>query len=355
MANATSMADLMAKAQPSIKSFKKGDSVKGKITKLTSSEILVDIGAKTEAVVLEKDKGLMKSLLSTLKVGDSVDVSVLNPESDQGNPVVSLRRYMDEKVWGKIEKLKDEAIILEVTVDDITKGGFLVSAEGGISGFLPNSQTMLSVAPAEIVGQKLKAVILEVNRSLHKIIFSQKAATTDEDFQKIISGIKVGDSVSAIVSNSAPFGVFVSIKSPVDSSKSFEGFIHLSELSWDRVESAENFFKNGDEIDAQVIAIDKEAKRINLSVKRLTKDPFEEAAKNFKVDSKVKGTVKQISSLGVIIDLNGVEGLIKKDKILPTSKYDVGDEVELTVSEVDTKRHRIIVSPVLKEKPMGYR
>ncbi len=353
MANATSMADLMAKAQPSIKSFKKGETVVGKVTKLTSSEVLVDIGAKTEASVLEKDKSLLRSLLSTLKVGDSVEVYVLNPESDQGNPVVSLRKFMDEKVWGKIEKLKDEAKVLDVTIDEVTKGGFLVSAPEGVSGFLPNSQTMLSVAPSELVGTKLKAVILEVNRSLHKIIFSQKAATTDEDFLKIVSGIKVGDKLNSKVSNSAPFGVFVTFKSP--NGEIIEGFIHLSELSWDRTETAEGFFDNGEEIETQVIAIDKEAKRINLSVKRLTADPFEEAVKNIKVDSKVKGTVKSTSSLGVLVDLNGIEGLIKKDKIAPGTKYNSGDEVELTVAEIDTKRHRITVSPVLKEKPMGYR
>lgn len=350
---ATSMADLMAKAQPSIKSFKKGETVVGKVTKLTSSEILVDIGAKTEASVLEKDKNLLKSLLSTLKLGDSVDVYILNPESDMGNPVVSLRKFMDEKVWGKIEKLKDEKKVLSVNVDEITKGGFLVSAPDGISGFLPNSQTMLSTSPKELIGTKLNAVILEVNRSLHKIIFSQKAATTDEDFLKIVNGIKVGDKISAVVSNSAPFGIFVSFKSP--NGDIIEGFIHLSEISWERIESAEGYHKNGEEVEAQVITIDKEAKRVNLSIKRLTADPFEEAVKDIKVDSKVKGKVKSTSSLGVLVELNGIDGLIKKDKIAPGTKYNAGDEVDLTVVEIDSKRHRIIVSPVLKEKPMGYR
>src|SRR3990167_7292652 len=99
MVKATSMAELMAKKQPSIKSFKKGEIVEGTITKLTSSEILIDIGAKTEAVVLEKDKNILRSLLDSLKVGDKVDVSILNPESDQGNPVVSLRRFIDGRVW----------------------------------------------------------------------------------------------------------------------------------------------------------------------------------------------------------------------------------------------------------------
>jgi small subunit ribosomal protein S1 len=357
MANATSMAELMAKSSPSIKSFKKGEIVDGTITKLTSGEILVDIGAKTEAVVLEKDKGILHTLLNSLKEGDKVKVSVLNPESDQGNPVVSLRRFIDERLWGDLEKLKNDEVVLDITINDITKGGFLVTTSDGLSGFLPNSQAILNDAPASFVGKKMKAVVLEINRALHKIIFSQKAATTDEDFSKAVSAIKTGEIVEAVVANTTTFGVFVSIKNPSSASApGLEGFIHLSELSWDRIESAENFYKSGEKIEVKVIGIDKEGKRINLSVKRLTEDPFEESVKTFTIDKKVKATVSKISSLGISLDLGGdVEGLIKKEKVPPSSSYKTGDEIEATVSEVDTKRHRVILVPVLKEKPIGYR
>ncbi|MBI2621936.1 MAG: 30S ribosomal protein S1 [Candidatus Levybacteria bacterium] len=351
------MAELMAKKQPSIKSFKKGEVVTGIITKLTSSEILIEIGAKTEAVVLEKDKNLLRSLLSTLKVGERVNVSVLNPESDQGNPVVSLRRFMDEKHWGVLDKLQKEEQILEVTVTDVTKGGFLVTTADGMNGFLPNSQAILSDTPSSFVGKKIKAQILEINRPLHKVIFSQKAALGDEDFIKTISQLKIGEIVDAVISNTTSFGIFVSVKSGLGQSESsLEGFIHLSELSWDKIETAENYFKIGEKIKAQVLGIDKEAKRINLSIKRMTIDPFEETAKEFVADKKVKGKITQISSLGITLDLGeGVEGLIKKDKIPPSTTYASGDELEGIVSEVDVRRHRVILTPVLKEKPIGYR
>jgi len=348
MANAISMAELMAKSSPSIKSFKKGEQVKGKITKLTSGEILVDIGAKTEAVVLEKDKGILNTLLKSLKEGDSVNVSILNSESDQGNPVVSLRRFIDERLWNELERLKNEEVVQEVTVTDLTKGGFLVTSPDGLAGFLPNSQTILNDAPSTFVGKKIKAVILEINRSLHKIIFSQKAATTDADFSKIVSDIRVGEIIDTVVSNTTTFGIFVSVKNT-------EGFIHLSELSWDRVESADGYYKAGETVQAKVIGIDKEGKRVNLSVKRLFEDPFEKLSSQFKVDSKVSGEVKNVSSLGVIVDLGEVEGLIKKDKVPPSMKYSAGDQVEVTIAEIDVKRHRVILMPVLKEKPMGYR
>lgn len=359
MANATSMAELMAKTQSLVRSFKKGEVVSGVVTKLTSSEILIEIGAKTEAVVLEKDKDLLRSLLSTLKIGDTVDVSVLNPESDLGNPVVSLRRFMDERVWGKLEKLKDEKTILEILVTDITKGGFLVTSTDGASGFLPNSQTILNDNPQSFVGKKIKAQVLETNRTLHKIIFSQKAALGEEDFSKSTSFIKTGEIVDAVVSSNTPFGVFVSVKGAVEGAlavANLEGFIHLSELSWEKTETAENYFKVGEKIKAQVIGIDKDAKRVNLSIKRMTKDLFEDTAKQYSPDKKVRGVVKQISSLGIILDLGDkVEGLIKKEKVPPSSAYSVGEEIEAIVSDVDIKRHRIILSPVLKEKPIGYR
>lgn len=349
MAKASTMAELMAKHQSSLKSYRKGDTAQGIITKLTSGEILVDIGAKTEAVVLEKDKDLLRSLLSTLKTGDSVNVSVLNPESDLGNPVVSLRRFMDERVWGKLENQKAEKTILEILITDITKGGFLVSTDEGLSGFLPNSQTILNDNPQSFVGKKIKALVLELNRELHKIIFSQKAAFGDEDFKIVSDSVKPGEIVDALVSSNTPFGIFVSVGK-------LEGFIHLSELSWEKTETAENYFKIGEKIQAQVLGIDKDAKRVNLSIKRMTKDPFEDTAKQYSLDKKVRGVIKQISSLGITVDLgDSLEGLIKKDKIPPSSTYSAGDEIEATVSEIDIKRHRIILSPVLKEKPIGYR
>lgn len=357
--SATTMAELMAKKQPSIRSFKKGEIVSGTITKLSSSEILVDIGAKTEAVVLEKDKNLLRSLLSTLEVGDKVNVSILNPESDQGNPVVSLRRFMDERHWGALDKLKNEEQTLEITVTDVTKGGFLVTTADGMSGFLPNSQTILNDTPASFVGKKIKAHVLEINRTLHKIIFSQKAAFGEGDFSKATSQVRPGKIVDAVVSNTTPFGVFVSVKGTAQGAlpaTNLEGFIHLSELSWDKIETAENYFKAGETISVQILGIDKDAKRVNLSIKRMTKDPFEDTAKQYSPDKKVRGVVKQIGSLGITLDLgDGVEGLIKKDKIPPSTSYATGDELEGIVSEVDIKRHRVILTPVLKEKPIGYR
>ena len=360
MAKATSMAELMARTSSSIKSFKKGEETEGTITKLTKSEILIDIGAKTEALVLEKDKTNLKNIISSLKVGDKVFVTVLNPESDQGNPVVSLRRFIEKRQWEALEKLKNDKTPVDVIAQGSTKGGFLVTTEAGISGFLPISQTNLSESTQNIIGKKIKALVIDVNRTSQKVIFSQKAAIGDEDFDNAVGMFKNGQIVDAKVAGTTSFGIFVSIKNTEGHQPGGlpgpEGFIHLSELSWDRLESAENFLKVGEEIKAQVVDIDKKAKRINLSIKRLTQDPFEKTASKFAADTKVAASIKQIGSIGIVLDLGeGIDGIIKKEKIPPTASYSVGDRIEATVSEVDLKRRRIVLTPVLKDKPIGYR
>jgi len=352
------MAELLRKVATQVTNLKKGDIVEGTITKLTSYEILVDINAKAEAVVLEKEKRLMNSLLSSLKVGDKVTVQILNPESDMGYPVVSLRRFLDDAQWKRLDELKNKKEVVEVTIDEATKGGFLVSSKDGILGFLPNSHMTFRGDSQSLIGTKTKAVVLELDRPTRRIVFSQKHVTTAADFEKEVKSLKVGDKVKTTVLNVAPFGVFVSI--PLDPSTSSggkvtEGFIHISEVSWENVPDLSSLYKSGDSLEAQVTGVDKEARRVNLSLKRLGADPFEKLVGNFPVDKKVTGTVSSIIAAGVLIDLDGIVGIIKKEKVPPTVSFKVGDSIEASVEGVDKRTRRILLAPVLKEKPIGYR
>jgi small subunit ribosomal protein S1 len=352
--SATTMAELLASHKTNFVNVSKGQVLSGIVTKLTSSEILVDIGAKTEAVVLEKDKRILKSLLTSLKVGDKVTVSVLNPESDYGNPVVSLRRFNDERIWERLENLKKNREQIDVTVGELTKGGFLVSTKDGLSGFLPNSQTTFLQNAQELVGKEIKVSVIELNRALRKVIFSQKATAISEDFEKASKSLKVGQIIEATISNIAPFGIFLKIELPDKSL--VEGFVHISEVSWEKLVSIPEDYKAGDKIKVQIVGFDKESKRVNCSIKRLIKDPFEEKLKSFAPDQKVSGTVSKILSSGILVSLGeGIEGFIKKDKIPPTTSYAEGAPVNATVVEVDSRKHRINLVPVLTEKPIGYR
>ncbi len=348
------MADLMKSVQTKFVTLKKGDAVTGVVTKLTSSEILLDINAKTEAVVLEKDRRLMHLLLSLLKVGDSVTASVLNPESDMGNPVVSLRRFLDEKTWGKLEKLQKSQEPVDIVIGEMTRGGYTAATKDGFSGFLPNSHVSLSTAGENLVGKTVKAMIFELDHSQHKIIFSQKITMSTADFEKAAKELKFGQKISATVANVASFGVFLNIQ--ISQDLSLEGFVHISEVSWDKVDDLSVLFSAGDKIEGVVIGFDKEARRVNVSIKRLTADPFDQISKEFSIDKKVTGTVEKVLSTGVVVTLGeNIEGFIKKDKIPPTVTFKAGDSVTVTVSEIDKKKHRIVLTPVLQAKPIGYR
>lgn len=353
------MADLMASYKQSFQTFKKGDTVTGKITKLTKNEILVDINAKSEAMVLEKDRNMLNSLLSHFKVGDEVEVSILNPESESGNPVVSMRRFLGNITWDELATMQKEEKQLTVTVTDMTKGGAVVLTDTGMSGFLPNSHA--SGGEQIVAGATLKARILELNRKDNKIIFSQKSTISEDAFKKATKAIKVGDKVQVTVTNVTPFGIFVSV--PVEGQTTetgeqltLDGLAHISELSWEKVEDISQLYTAGNAVEAVIISFDSGARRVDLSIKQLTDDPFEKVAKEYPVEKKVTAPILKLDDTGAYLDLGeGVEALIKKEKIPPTVTYTEGQTVTATVAEIDRRRHRITLVPVLLDKPIGYR
>lgn len=359
---AKSMAELMAKHTTTLQTLQKGQAVTGKITKVTPSEITMDVNAKTEAVVMEKDRKLLKQLLHSIKEGDIVEATVIYPESEMGYPVVSLRRFIDEQMWKKLEKMQAGGEKMDVLVNEATKGGFLVEADNGISGFLPNSHVNFNQDPQSLVGQKIKASIVELSRDNRKVVFSQKGVLSADDFKAVIDKYKAGTKVKGLVSGITSFGLFVSLPAGVkDGQETYiDGLIHISEVAWEKVEDLSERFAMGDEVEAVVIGADKDSKRIDLSLKRLTADPFEEVVKAFPIDKKVSGVVSDVNEQGVVLDLGEVgdvtiEGMIKKDKIPPTTKYEVGETVKATVVSVDGKRRKVMLTPVLLEKPLMYR
>jgi len=350
----STMGELLASYKSPYKPVHKGETVEGVITKITSSEVLIDISAKSEALVLERDKRLLRNLLSRIKVGDKVLATVISEESEFGNPLVSLRHFMDDIAWKKLEEAKKERKAIEVLVSETTKGGLLVNlSDSGLSGFLPFSHMNISQNTQNLLGKKISVFVLDLNREDRKIIFSQKQIFDFKEFEELTKTLKHGQKIDTIVSHITPFGVFVSL--PVKDTR-IDGLIHISEIGWDKVENLEGMFTVGEKREAVVIGIDKNAKRIDLSVKRLTKDPFEEKTSKFSLEQKVSGKVASVGSFGIAIDLgDGVEGFIRKEKIPPTVSFKAGDEIKATISQIDKEKHRIILIPVLKEKPIGYR
>ncbi len=353
------MAELMAKQSTNVSSYKKGERVEGTITRLSKSEIAVDLDAKSEAIVLEKDKRLLNILLTLLKVGDKVTVSILNPESDGGHPVVSLRRFIDEYAWGKLEALQKKQDLIDVTVSDVTKGGYVVATEFGVSGFLPMSHTSYSQNQQVAHGMVLSVLVLELNKKDNKVIFSQKTSLSDQEFSDLAKTMPLGAKLTVTVVNVTEHGLHVSIPMTLSDRKdvrSLDGYIHISEVAWDKVDNLTALYGVGDEIEAVVSKYNKQNRRIDLSIRKLSKDPFEEVAQAFPVDKKLTGSVSKIDEMGVHVALPAdLTGIIRKEQVPPTVSFKEGQRVEVVVAEIDTRRHRIYLAPVLLEKPIGYR
>lgn len=355
----STMAKLLATYKSPFVSLVRGEFAEGIVTKLNRQEILVDVKAKSEALVIEKDKRMHRLLMDTLHVGDKVMAMVINPESEAGIPLVSLRKFVEGKSWTDLDAAQKNHKNITVSVTDVTKGGYVVVSDGGLSGFLPHSHTTFQQQQLAL-GKSLSVSILELNKIDNKIIFSQKTAVSPADFQLLSKQFPIGQKISATIANIAVFGIFVTLpvkgENIANGLDSLDGLIHISEIAWDKTNDINEKFAVGDIVEGVVIKHDIEGRRIDISIKRLTTDPFGEIIKAYPLERKITAPVLQLVSGAVHLDLGeGLEGIIRKEKVPVNATYTVGQSVTATVSEVDAKRHRIYLIPVLKEKPIGYR
>ncbi len=347
---ASSMAELLARSIP-FQVLKKGDIIEGTVKKLTPQEILLNIGAKSDALVIEYDKQNLENLLSLLKVGDKVSASVISPESEEGFPVVSLRRMLENKVYSSLEGLYKEDKTFSIELMDNTRGGFFVQTQEGIKGFLPNSQLQDSHVST---GAHIDVKVVEFDKEKKRVIFSQKAVTYTMNPTEIAKYAKKGDIVDAVVKTVTPYGMYLEV-TPKENVL-IEGFIHISEISHQRVENLQSKYSEGDKLKAFVLDLDGDNKRLNLSLKHLEKDNFADVKKKYESGKIVKGIVKDVKSRGVTLELEaGVNAFVASNKVPTDSKYEVGTEVELEIVDYDDKKRLINVSPVLKTKFIGYR
>ncbi len=348
---ATSMAELMSRQSSQFQSLKRGDNVKGVVKKLTPKEILLDIGYKSDALVIEYDKQNMENLLGLLKVGDTVTASVISPESEEGFPVLSLRRMLEEKVYGALEGVFKADTTLKAYVLEVTRGGYFIETKEGIKGFLPNSQLL----DARLMqGDSVDVKVIEFDREKKRVIVSQKATHYLMNISEIEKEVKRDTVVKALVTLVTPYGIYLEV-SPREGIL-IEGFIHISEVSHQRVEGLEGKFKIGQTLETQIIGVDVENKRVNLSLKRLEKDNFEDVKKKYKKEDTLTATVVDVKSKGITLQVEeNVTAFISSSKIPTDKEYKKDDKVEVEVTDFDDKKRLILVSPVLKTKVIGYR
>jgi small subunit ribosomal protein S1 len=365
------MDELLAKTGYQLKGFKRGEKVTGKVVEVTGKTVYIDVGGKAEAIVSEQEYALARDYFRDLKSGDTVEGIVLVPENDAGQVILSLRKAAIDTRWNIMEQAIADEKELPVKVREVTKGGLLVDVDG-VFGFIPTSQLgrewegNMSLA----VGKTIWAKVIEVDRAQNRLVLSEKAVTEAEEIEerrKALGAVKVGGEYEAIVVGVVPFGVFAEIviksKSKSKSKKEeneeevkLEGLIHISELSWEKVDDVTKVVKVGDKIKVQVIGIDGENGKLALSVKRLTEDPWGIVQKKYKTDSKHSGVVAKVAPYGVLVRLEkGIEGLIHASKMPGDTAFTEGQKVDVFVESVDLEKRRLSFGVVLTAKPVGYK
>ena len=340
---------------------KRGDIRYAEVLRIDDDEIIVDIGGKTEGVVPKGDLERMgEEALAEIKVGDKVPVYVLRPESADGDVIVSLNMARTMEDWRRAEKLLEEGEVFEGTVAGHNKGGLLVYF-GQIRGFVPASQLgglsrrsgheerlgMLS----KMEGQQLLLKVIEVDRQRRRLILSERAASRewrDQRKDELLEQLQEGDIRSGKVRNLCEFGAFVDLGGA-------DGLIHISELSWQRVKHARDVLKVGEEVEVYVLRVDRDRKRIGLSLKRLQPDPWHVAEEKYEVGQIVKGTITNIVDFGAFARIeDGIEGLIHVTELsdgdfAPRDLVREGEELYVKILSMDGDRQRMGLS--LKQAP----
>jgi ribosomal protein S1 len=354
------MEALLVKYGGGVKALERGQKIQGKIISKSSKRLVLNINRKSEGLVAEKAFNEARDYIKGLKVGDKITTSVIIPETTDGYTILSLREAKQDAAWEKLLKTRKEKGQIIVLGKSVTSAGAIVEFEGLI-GFIPNSQLGKEVLknPKELIGEHFKAKILEADRDNKKIVLSEKEVSEAEDIKlikKAIKKIKEGEIYQGRISAVMDFGCFISILVAVDkkSKISVEGLVHISELSWDKIEDIREVYKEGDKVKVKVIGKDKG--KLALSTKQAQEDPWDKIEKKYKVDSKKKGKVIRHSDFGVFVRLEpGVEGLVHITKIPPGTKIERGQEVNVYVEEVDRKNRRLSLGLVLTAKPVGYK
>ncbi|OGG19247.1 hypothetical protein A2721_00235 [Candidatus Gottesmanbacteria bacterium RIFCSPHIGHO2_01_FULL_47_48] len=349
------MEDLLAQVGYGLKGFKRGDLVTGTISSISGKEVLIDFGGKTEGIVGEKEWEQVKDFVAKLRPGDKIDAVVISAENDRGQMVVSIRQAGSKFRWSRADSLLKSGEAVNVRGVEVNKGGLVVDFEG-LKGFVPGSQ-MTPEHQAEVnrmVNRVFGAKVIEVDQKQNRLIFSEKAVTGAADLAKKIeevkSKVKIGEKYVGKVSAIMPYGVFVNLDAGPD------GLVHISEVSWQKVENLNELFKVGAEIEVLVLGINENDGKLNLSLKQLQPDPWQDLAKRYSADQQVKGEVTRVSSYGVFVRLEeGIEGLIHISKVPAGTEYKPGEEVTCTIESVDANAHRISLVPVTTYKPIGYK
>ncbi len=351
------MESLLDSESLDFRTLRRGDVVEGQVMGVDRDGVLVDVGSKSEGIIPPNE---MHSLgaegAGRLQAGDKILVYVLQPESAEGQILLSLDRARGERGWRVLQQRFEDAESFEAEVSGYNKGGLLVNVEG-VNAFVPLSQ-LVGIRPersdedpegslAQAVGRKLRVKVIEINRRRNRVILSERAALQEwrsQQKDRLLSELREGEIRRGRITSVRSFGVFIDLGGA-------DGLAHLSELSWDRNRSPEELYHIGDEVEAYVMKVDPETKKIALSLRRAQPERWEGIVDRYQIGEMVAGRVTKLVTFGAFARIDGpVEGLIHVSELVdrrinhPREVVKEGDILPLRIVRIERDRHRLGLS-----------
>ncbi len=329
--------------------FSEGDIVEGKVVNIDHDEVMVDIGYKSEGVILSPELSMRKNVTpdQIVEIGEVIEALVLDKEDDEGRLILSKKRAQYERAWGKIEALTKAGQTVNGLVIEVVKGGLIVDI--GLRGFLPASLVELrrvrDLDP--YIGETIEAKVIELDRNRNNVVLSRRAYLEEEQAeqrQSFLDDLHEGEARPGTISSVVNFGAFVDLGG-------MDGLVHVSELSWQHVNHPSEVVKVGDEVSVKVLEVDRDRERISLSIKQTQTDPWEAFSGSHDVGDTVDGVVTKTVPFGAFVSVgDGVEGLVHVSEIAmhrvesPELELSLSQAVKVKITEMDEARRRVSLS-----------
>jgi small subunit ribosomal protein S1 len=334
--------ELLEMYEESFREMREGEIVKGRVVKVAESEVLVDVGFKSEGVIPLSEFGEGP----TVRVGDEIEVYLEKMENQDGLVVLSKQRADFLRVWGTIKDAYDNQKVVEGKLLKRIQGGAVVDLFG-VEAFLPGSQVGIRHIQnlTELIGDIIRVKVIKLNKRRRNVVVSRRIVLEEErERQKnaLLAELEKGQIREGVVKNITDFGAFIDLGG-------IDGLLHITDLAWGRVSHPSEMVAIGDEVKVMVLDFDKERERISLGMKQLTPYPWEDIEQKYPVDSKVRGKVVSITDYGAFVELEkGVEGLVHKSEMSwtkhvkhPSKVVAIGDMIEAIVLKIDKENEKI--------------
>ncbi|MGK4000175.1 30S ribosomal protein S1 [Sorangium sp. So ce1024] len=325
---------------------REGEIISGTVVAVNRDSVVVDIGGKSEGVIALREFADAAGQ-AAVKAGDKVDVYIESRENDDGLVTLSKEKADKMKVWDEISNACEADELIEGTISQRVKGGLSVTIRGGVKAFLPGSQVDLRPIRNldKLIGQTYKFKVIKFNKKRGNIVLSRRVLLErerDEMKAKTLETLTEGMTVKGTIKNITEYGAFVDLGG-------IDGLLHITDMSWGRVNHPSEVFQVGDEVLVKVLKYNADTERVSLGLKQTQEDPWNHAEEAYPAGKKVRGKVMSITDYGAFVELEpGVEGLIHVSEMSWTKKVkhpskllEVGQELECQVLEVDARAKRI--------------